>query len=280
MVFPGVYHLRRSQSLLTLSLAVISYNFPSSNPIFSLYYDLPSTLNVQWDAINDYQKSCWMLSWILSYLSIHCSRLHHFPQHPASLISQQVDSHVSLCISSPSPLNPRYPLPPVSGNTSVQRPPRIQNSPPTPDLYSRSIFLMVHQASELRSSNVPSVLSCMSHGTQTRGQGAKRRDGQSKLEGKHHVLGSNRSGCKQKFVTYTVYAPRMAVHRIESYFLLYTMRATSYLERLLKTRREFPFGKDLALLILKNISSPSKSLLQISCPFLLKASLFTHSHQV
>ena len=57
-------------------------------------------------------------------------------------------------------------------------------------------------------------------------------------------------------------------------FLIYTKRATSYLERLLKTRRDFPFGKDLALVILKNISSPCKSLLQISCPFLLKASLF------
>lgn len=57
-------------------------------------------------------------------------------------------------------------------------------------------------------------------------------------------------------------------------FLIYTKRATSYLERLLKTRRGFPFGKDLALVILKNISSPSKPVLQITCTFLLKASLF------
>lgn len=129
---------------------------------------------------------------------------------------------------------------------------------------------MVHQASQLRSFNVPSVLKCCSvcyMGLRTQG-------GEGWAGRKAQVMASTDLAANRSLsLIHSMLLGRLFT-KSSLTFLIYTMRATSYLERLLKTQREFPFGKDLSPVILKNISSPSKSLLQISCPFLLKASLF------
>ena len=126
---------------------------------------------------------------------------------------------------------------------------------------------MMHQATPLRRFNAPSILKCcpvchMGH-----------RTGGSPKWGKAHVKAStdlvlNRS---LSLIHCMLLVQLFTNLRLSS--LIYTMGKTSYLERLLKTLSEFPFVKHLTLVILKSISFPPKSSLQINsswqCPFLL-----------
>lgn len=119
--------------------------------------------------------------------------------------------------SSPSPLNHVTPFPQFSGNTSsVQRPPRIQNSPPNP--WPVFQIHISNGASSIRAEKLQcpfrtEVLYVTWDSERgARGRGAAGMGSPNWKESTSN--GSNRSGCKQKFVTCTVYAPRMAVHQI------------------------------------------------------------------
>lgn len=175
-----------------------------------------------WDAVNDYRNPVEMLS--LEFSHILASTVLGFTTSLSTLLLLSPNRSTPMfffAFSSPSPLNHVTPFPQFSGNTSsVQRPPRIQNSPPNP--WPVFQIHISNGASSIRAEELQcpfrteALYVTWDSERGARGQGVAGMGSPNWKESTGN--GSNRSGCKQKFVTYTVYAPRMAVHQIESYF--------------------------------------------------------------